>query len=223
LSNATAPTSSVAAKRGSSLHAPAARVSRHAPLDSGTRQDAPVEDGQGRDIHGRVKGKDDEEEGPEVVKHLDEEVPREADVGGQVGHAEAGGAGQVDWSAQESQTDSRAKTRTHMTPYTLLRNAQLPVSHQLTPSRAPWCSAKARVPSAALDRSDGVCCTDRLTIVWCARRTSGGRRRSGCSERCVASERWKTADVSEPVDAARVCQRHSLTADVCLAHRREPS
>lgn len=54
-----------------------------------TRRDAPVGDGQGRDVDERVERKDDEEEGAEVVKHLDEKVPREADVGRQVGDGEA--------------------------------------------------------------------------------------------------------------------------------------
>lgn len=38
-----------------------------------------------------MEGKDDEEEGAEVVKHFDEEVPREADVGFQVRDGEAVG------------------------------------------------------------------------------------------------------------------------------------
>lgn len=50
---------------------------------------APVCDRQGRDVDERVERKDDEKEGAEVVEHLDEEVPREADVGLQVRDCQA--------------------------------------------------------------------------------------------------------------------------------------
>ena len=50
-----------------------------------------VRDRERRDVEQRMEGKDDEEEGAEVVKHFDEEVPREADVGFQVRDGEAVG------------------------------------------------------------------------------------------------------------------------------------
>lgn len=40
-----------------------------------------------------MEGKDDEEKGAEVVKHFDEKVPRQADVGFQVRDGEAVGGG----------------------------------------------------------------------------------------------------------------------------------
>lgn len=101
------PTSNVAAKSGSRLRGPM-RVSDREHGERGPH--APVRDRDGRDVDERVERKDDEEEGPEVVKHLDEKVPREANVGRQVGDRQAG--------ARERQRRRGAKgmQATHMTP-----------------------------------------------------------------------------------------------------------
>lgn len=110
-----------------------------------------------------MQGKDDEEEGAEVVKHLDEEVPRQPDVGlevrdGQTRVPESVAKSAIlaaDAHSGPVAAFSGNEKETHMTPYTLERYDQLPVHHLLQASKAIWCAAKARTPCTAKVRRSG--------------------------------------------------------------------
>ena len=114
-----------------------------------------------------------------------------------------------------------------MTPYTLPRNAQLPVNHRLNPRSTAWCSANAAVPSIALAASVGARADERFVTAWCATRMRGARRSAGWSERCAARERWNAARTSEPVRGRHESARGSLSCKEGRArretHRRGPS
>lgn len=70
----------------------------------GQREDLLELDGQREGVEEDVDLEDTQEEEAEMFEHLGEEIPEEADVGGQVRHRETGGRGETSGNHDYSRT-----------------------------------------------------------------------------------------------------------------------
>jgi hypothetical protein len=107
------------------------------------KRDAPVVVRQWRDVDQRMECENHEEEGPEVVKLFDKEVPREGDRRGKIGDSEAVNIVRqcrqvrtlVEEEGRREEGEKGRKGRgdtTHITPYAPPTQSHPPVSHLLS-------------------------------------------------------------------------------------------
>jgi hypothetical protein len=124
-----------------------------------------------------VQLEDAEEEGPEVVEHLDEEVPGEPDVGRQVRDGESAQWSEWLWYSESAHMAQYALRKVH-DPSQALRESAVPVRYarNATVARAVICNVEMRRDSFASKRSGGSNSAGyRLRAVAVARASMLGR------------------------------------------------